>query len=131
MDKKDKVKKAFYVGEDICLEVNIKSRQSMGNVIVGFSLRNNIGLDLIGINTKGIKKIEIKKNKNTKIKFKFKNFLKEGDYFVNFGIIDSKTNKFLQRNFNEESFKVINSYKIRSNSIGFVDVPIKIQTIYE
>jgi len=86
---------------------------------------------MFGINSNHLKiDLNFEENETKLFKFKIKNFLTSGVYFLNCGIFEKNKNNFLQRNINNIKFEIINNKYDASTSIaGFLNIPTKLEII--
>ena len=100
---------------------------------VGFMIKNKFGLEIFGINSDHLNfNKNFYKDDNITFRFKLKNYLAPGVYFLNCGIFEKNKNNFLQRNMNNFSFEVLSNKSVRSTKIeGFLDLPVELDCISE
>ena len=120
----------FLLNEDIDVNIEILFLKKVSPTI-GIMIKNKIGVEIFGINSNHLKiDLNFEENETKLFKFKIKNFLTSGVYFLNCGIFEKNKNNFLQRNINNIKFEIINNKYDASTSIaGFLNIPTKLEII--
>jgi homopolymeric O-antigen transport system ATP-binding protein len=98
LNSEGKAKNTFASLDETIIRIKAISIKSVENLIVGFSIRNRIGLDIYMINTKwqGINISIIRKDECLIVDFKQKMAMGEGEYFLNIAV-SQETSKGIQR----------------------------------
>ena len=122
----------FFSNQDISINIQIIFFQNV-TPTVGFMIKNKFGLEIFGINSDHLNfNKNFYKDDNITFRFKLKNYLAPGVYFLNCGIFEKDKNNFLQRNMNNFSFEVLSNKNVRSTKIeGFLDLPVELDCISE
>ena len=122
----------FFSNQDIFINIQINFFQNV-TPTVGFMIKNKFGLEIFGINSDHLNfNKNFYKDDDITFRFKLKNYLAPGVYFLNCGIFEKDKNNFLQRNMNNFSFEVLSNKSVRSTKIeGFLDLPVELDCISE
>lgn len=120
--------KEFYYKELITVKIYFEIRENIESLIVALYMRNRNQLEIIGTNTKyeGIIFNNLKKGSKYIAKFKFKNYLKEGEYGFSTILADNiPTNEYYDV---VNNLPIIKSYDLAEQKRwALVGIPISVE----